>query len=484
MIYPVNRWVSDRTCALLCSAGFAVLGIVLAMRFFADQQTPTLRMSAGPDATRRHAVATYLRDRAEENHLNIQLQDGDSSEDCLNQLKAGKLDVAMVCNCVVVPDDEEIMVLGAAQMEAFHVLVRKDLIHGHSLGEIIRGHRVNLGEKGSTEWLLAREALAFAHVKLPSPSYSGDIIPTEYSKDELNGLAQAILTSSGRQKEELIAELPDCLLILDSLPSTVVQRLIEAADYRVMPMPAARAFLMDNLQDSHTSTTMLEREFLLRTEIPARSYFSTQGFPEADCETVGVRLLIVARKDLPARAIRPLMKTIFEGEFSRRIHPTSPRELATPYAIHPAAVAYLDRDKPLAIKEAMEWFNKGLSAFGAFSACALSIYGLLWKKKIRKPSDYFTEIRQIDQIARGVGHDLPVPVEAPELATYLDDRLRKLRQELVEDICEGRIKGDQVIANILTLLSDTRRNLPKGSNSSSEHVEHPLRTYSPTARAA
>ena len=42
----------------------------------------------------------------------------------------------------------------------------------------------------------------------------------------------------------------------------------------------------------------------------------------------------------------------------------------------------------------------------------------------------------------------------------LDCRLLKLRQELIEDICEGRIKGDQVIANILTLLKDARRNLP------------------------
>ena len=43
----------------------------------------------------------------------------------------------------------------------------------------------------------------------------------------------------------------------------------------------------------------------------------------------------------------------------------------------------------------------------------------------------------------------------------LDCRLLKLRQDLIEDICEGRIKGDQVIANILTLLKDARRNLPK-----------------------
>ena len=35
-----------------------------------------------------------------------------------------------------------------------------------------------------------------------------------------------------------------------------------------------------------------------------------------------------------------------------------------------------------------------------------------------------------------------------------------LRRDLIEDICDGRIKGDQVIANILSLINDTRRNTP------------------------
>ena len=47
-----------------------------------------------------------------------------------------------------------------------------------------------------------------------------------------------------------------------------------------------------------------------------------------------------------------------------------------------------------------------------------------------------------------------------ELLRELDCRLLELRRDLIEDVCEGRIKGDQVIANILTLLKDARRNLP------------------------
>ena len=133
-----------------------------------------------------------------------------------------------------------------------------------------------------------------------------------------------------------------------------------------VPLPAVRAILADNLQDSDAIQTVIQREFLQRTVIPAYSYFTTRGFPETDCETLGVRLLLVARKDVPALSVQPLMRTVFEGQFARRIQPQSPREFATPYAIHPAALAFLDREKPLAIAETIDWFSKGLSIFGAF----------------------------------------------------------------------------------------------------------------------
>ena len=132
----------------------------------------------------------------------------------------------------------------------------------------------------------------------------------------------------------------------------------------------------------------------------------------------------------------------------------------------------------------MEWFNKGLSVFGAFSAGALSLYGLLWKKKARKPSDYYAEIRKLDLLTHGAEIDSTVPVQPNQRVSYLDERLLKLRQSLIEDICEGRIKGDQVIANILALLKDARLNLPKLEAEAADLDDHLRRTDRPTAKAA
>ena len=460
MINSTRNWLSTRTLIRLASAGLGVLSLVLLARLLVARELPTLRMSAGPAGTRRHTVTTYLCDEAERNGLAINLSPSAGSEECLQLLKAGALDAAVVSSGVKVADDDEIMVLGATQLEAVHFLVRSDMVSDRPLIEIIRGKRVNIGEPGSTEWLLAQEFLKFTRLKPPSTSDPGDVIPSELSKTALIEKAQAILHADDDQRDALVAQMPEFVMVLASMPSTVVQLLVEAADYRVVPLPATRAFLLDNLQDSHASTTVIEREFLEPTTILARSYFGRSSYPEADCETVGVRLLVVARRDAPEQAMRPLLETLFEGEFARRILPRSPRELATQYAIHPAAIDYLDRDKPLAIGPVVEWASDGFSFFGAFSAGALSLYGLLRRKRIRKPSDYFAEIRRIELIARGASLDAAVPSQPSELATYLQDRLLGLRRDLIEDICDGRIKGDQVIANILSLINDTRRNTP------------------------
>ncbi|MBA4020641.1 MAG: hypothetical protein C0483_26070 [Pirellula sp.] len=459
----MTKWLSrstgNRKRAVLCSLGFAGLSLALAVPLLLPTATPSLRLSAGPDATRRHAVAVYLCEQAARNELSIELTANAGSEKCLELLKTNQLDAAIVSSGVVMPGDDDIMVLGALQLEAIHLLVRKDIAQASSLIEGIRGRRINLGEHGSTERLVAHEFLRFARLKIPDGAEPGDVSTTEFGKAELIDRARLILRADGEQKQRLIQELPDGLLVLATMPSQVVQLLVEAAGYEIVPLPAARAFLLDNLQQSDPNKTVLQREFLERTSIPSQSYFAKRDFPDRDCETVGVRLLVVARSDVSARSVRALMKTIFEGEFARRILPKSPRDLATSYAVHPAAVAYLDRDKPLIVNDLLDWLSNGLSILGAFCAGALALYSLLLRRRGRRPSDYLLEIRKIDHEVIESETHLPARSKLNELVKRMDQRLLSLRRELIEDLCEGRIKGDQVVSNILVLLKDTRRDL-------------------------
>jgi TRAP-type uncharacterized transport system substrate-binding protein len=466
MTSRILRWAADRRIPLICGIVFVIIGLSAAVALHTETQIPTLRIGSGPN--RSGSVATYLRERAAQNGLSLELMTSAGSEDSLHQLQSGQLDVVIINNGVVVPDHDNITVLGAIQPAAAHVLVRRDSVKAGTLAEIVRGKRVNMGERGSTEWLLARDLLSFARIKLPSESSSGDITPTEYGKAYLLGKARAIQKADGAAKEALIAELPDCVIVVAAMPSTIVQSLVETADYRIVPLLAARAFLLSKLEEEKSTTTILDRQYLERTPIPANCYFATRGYPETETETIGMRSIIVARKDVPAQAIKLLMKTIFEGNFAHLIQPKSPRDVPTPYAIHPAAIAYLDRDKPLAIQEAAEWISKGFSLLGVFSAGALSLYGFLRKRKVRKPSDYFAAIRKVELLAQGVEVEPNTPIQPKELAVYLDDRLAKVRHDLIEDICEGRMKNDQVIANILTLLKDAQRNLSVSEGKASD----------------
>ncbi len=452
-------WVLERKYAICVSVGCAAVCLALAIPLLQETKTPSIRMSAGPESTRRHQIAEYFCEQAAMHKLAITLTANAGSEACLEQLKANQLDAAIVSNGVVVPNDADVMVVGAVQLEAVHVLVRKQIAEAGPLNQSIRGTHVNLGERGSTEWLLVRDLLSFARLKIGSDSTPGDVFSMEYSKAELTRLSEEILHSHGTKKEQLINELPDVLIILASMPSTIVKVLVEAADYQLMPLPAARAFLLDTIQDSKSQQTLIHRQFLEPTTILSYSYLEGGGIPKTDCETIGVRLLVVARKSLPEQTVKLLTQSLMEGEFASRIRPLSPRDLATPYAIHPGAVAYLDRNKPLALNEVIEWISNGFSFFGAFSAGALSFYSLMKRRKARQPTDYFAEIRNVENIAAMTEAEAVSDIQSQNHTRDLEDRLLKLRNELIEDICEGRIKGDQAISNIIVMLQDARSNV-------------------------
>lgn len=73
MINELRHWCSNRKLSLLCRAGFAILSVALAVSLLKDDDTPVLRLSMGPEMTRRHAVAVYLAQEAARNDLSIKL---------------------------------------------------------------------------------------------------------------------------------------------------------------------------------------------------------------------------------------------------------------------------------------------------------------------------------------------------------------------------------------------------------------------------
>jgi hypothetical protein len=162
------------------------------------------------------------------------------------------------------------------------------------------------------------------------------------------------------------------------------------------------------------------------------------------------------------------MKTVFESEFTRRFHPTTTREITTPFETHPAVLAYLDRDQPIFTGQFFEYISKFLSVFGAFSAGALSIYGYLRKRRIRKPGEYLEEIRTVDALAANLQLDDEPPITRDALVRQLDTRLVKLKEQLIQDYCNNRVQGEMVLMSILSMLADSRTQLRRGAGMSAE----------------
>ena len=132
-----------------------------------------------------------------------------------------------------------------------------------------------------------------------------------------------------------------------SLPGLLVQRLLDTGEYCLVPFPNVEPFLASGMPHDSEPGGSVDRVLVEPTVIHPGMYLGNSLLPSNDCPTVGLHTLLVARADLPAATVKRVMQSVFETDFMRRVKPKSPREIPTAYDIHPAAEAYLDRDKPL-----------------------------------------------------------------------------------------------------------------------------------------
>lgn len=429
------------------------IGLYVTWYHFLSDTSVDLRFSAGRMGTRRHQLAELLRDTAEPAGVHLHLVSTAGSEEALAEVNSGALDVAFVSSGVIAKNKENIRELAAFQVEPMHLLIRKELAEQPGLlRHILRGKRVNLGEPGSSDYALSQELLAFARMQP-----GNDFVPMNLGVDELLLQTNEIQHATGKVRDEKLQALPDAILLVVSMPSKVAQELIEAADYRLVPLPFGRAFVTNSVKDESMLNNSIDHSYMEQTVILAGSYLGSVPTPQKDCETIGLRLLLVANKNVPAHAIVRLMSKIFDGEFARRVKPISPTDMSSPYDVHLGSLAYLNRNKPYLLNELIETGKKIMSAFGIFSAGALSFFALLRTKKNKSAGDYLTEIRQVDLIARGIVSDSQAPTETHALVCHLDDRLAKLKSELIHDCCNKKFKNEMMLLNILTILVDTRK---------------------------
>jgi TRAP-type uncharacterized transport system substrate-binding protein len=420
----------------------------------------SLSITPGSPKTRRTKVATSLADELQGSRVQLRVIATVGSEEALGKVNSHELDLALVQGGLSARGLDNVRQVAALYTEPLHLLVKKDLEAAVTRDlTALKGKRINLTQHGSGTYLLSRAVLDFAGLKVPEDGGQGDYVPTTLGKCDLVLMGQKILAAPPGQRHDLRKQLPDAIFLVESMPSDVAQVLVRAADYRLVPLPFAEAFSLAELNDASAAATQLEPGFIKPTQMPPCLYQVTPAVPERGCHTLGTSLLLVAHKDLPADAVRQLLKTVYEGHFAVRNYPQPLAGTPPEYPLHPGAVAYRDRDQPVVSRELLDVLAKLITFWVFLSATCYALRRYFLRDPTRRIVYYLQELTRLDLVARGITDDSEAPREPLKRVAYLEDKLSRLKAQVIQEFSDTKLYVEGTMGTVLSLISDTRASL-------------------------
>jgi TRAP-type uncharacterized transport system substrate-binding protein len=429
----------------LRDGAFAILGIgALALAVFFWLHTPKeravrLRMTAGRQAGERHTIAEVLKREAARRAIAVDLRETAGSDEALRELDAGRIDVALVQGGLDPGERPNLRQVASLHVEPLHLLVKEELHAGVSARlSALRGKVVGLGEKGSGTYSLASEVMEFAGLG------PGDFNASHAGYAELQAVAD-------REK------LPDAVFTVSTLPSPVARHLVRAHRFRLVPLLFFEAFTLGALD---RGTSLVDRRNIYAASIPSFTYEVDPGVPPGPMPTLGTRLLLVARKGVPAETIQRLLEVVFGSPFAQALQPTlDPRLLDLPPELpwHDGTVAYLRRNAPVIAGDVVDLVEKELSILGA-TLGALFFLGQWLRRRYRRRRDRGFQayvVRVTDVERRGMALERAATLDLAALLG-LQEELSVLKGEALDRFAEGDLEGEELMSGFLSHVSDTR----------------------------
>ncbi len=402
----------------------------------------------------RHQIARRLAAGAALRGVRIDLIGTSGSEDALDRLIAGTLDLALVQGGLGLESRT-----GARQVVPLHVEPLHLLVKGEMHDEVsrhlaaLRGKTVNVSQVGSGTYDLSLEVLRFAGLRSGLDGGEGDYTVTTWGYEQL-------------EEEKDPAKMPDAVFMVSSLPSPVARLLIARHGYRLVPLRFGEAFSLDSFPSGGTSapdggiSAVVEKFQIVNTLIPAFTYGVEPGVPDQSLPTFGTRLLLVARADVDARAVERLLDAVFATEFSQTARPpldTKLLEYSPELEWHPGTTKYLHRNKPIIAGDLVDFLEKGVSLTGAFLGGLFFLWQWL-RQRYRRRRDlgfesYMAKVtaieRQVLKLELGAMLDLKGLV-------LLQAEMSRLKSEALEKFAEGELGGEELMSSFLTHVNDAR----------------------------
>jgi TRAP-type uncharacterized transport system substrate-binding protein len=436
--------------------GVAALGVAVYAYFHAPRNRSFhLTALAGSTVSTRHQLAEMLRPELEQCGLSLEIRSSHGSEEALDLVNQGQIDLAFVQGGLGVGDRPNVRLVAMLQIEPLHLLVKKEL--ADKVAErlaALDGKTVDIGEPATGTHTLAAAVLAFAGL---TPHVEGK--PGGYVVKELD---HAKLTTAKR------ADLPDAIFLVASLPSLVTTHLVRHHGYQLVPLPFGEAFALSSLAEEkgqpHTSHT-IDKAHTYATTIPAFTYGVEPPTPPVALPTLGTRLLVVANKDVDPRAIERMIECIYGSKFAQVIRPpldAKMMDMPPELPWHDGAEAFRQSTRPLVSGDVLNLAQKGTVILGSVGSGAVVLWGWLRRRRQTRKGQEFrkllNDVTRLDEDAMYMEESGKANVE---LLLGVRRQLAALRSKVLDRFAEGELDDNELMSSFLAHVNSSRDNLTR-----------------------
>jgi TRAP-type uncharacterized transport system substrate-binding protein len=449
-----HKWVKTAIGA----AGFLLVAVAVLNYFRVYCCAPIhLRLSGGNVCPLRSEMARTICSEVHNAGIVLESATGTNSEAVCAAVNKGEIDLGLVLGGFppnAHPNVRQVAVFG---VEPLHLLVRPELLQGKPPTlEILRGRFVSLGEQGTNGSMLAESLMRLSGLRPSSSTLPGDFKAAYIRERDLWVMLRSVATASAESRASFAAILPDAVFLVDSLPAPLVDRLVKVAGYELVPLPYATAMHLDSRRNHHGTEDLLDNSRLEATTIPACAYGINPPMPPADCKTFGLRLMLVANRNVSPTAVLRLLRALDSGVTERYHIKLQVAEQYREFAIHPGAQAFAQGRKPLMLGELVEPVGNLLSVLGAGGAGMFAIWRFVRGLRAVHPDFHLRQIDRIERLLRGDEQDASAPSLPADFIDYLEGRLAAIKQAAINDYAAHRLQGDEAFMSILTMIADTR----------------------------
>ncbi len=325
--------------------GLAALALALYFYFHSSGDSSyRLNFTAGNAQGMRHHLALKLASEVKERNISLVMRPSSGSEEALDWVNSRKVDVALVQGALTTDGRPNVRQVAALHVEPLHLLVKKELFHDAAASlTALRGKTIDMEEVGSGTNVLASAVLDFVGIQPRDKDPVGGYIPLNLDRERLF-------------EEKDAARLPDAVFLVSSLPSSTTTFLVAKRGYRLVPLPFGEAFALESLAKTDAADGKAAAQGgivmgrIQAVTLPAFTYGVDPPVPNAPLPTLGARLLLVAHKDVPAKAAYQLVEATYASQFGQVEHPPlDPKLMDLPpeFPWHAGALLYQQRNAPV-----------------------------------------------------------------------------------------------------------------------------------------